>query len=129
RVEHDAAVARAERRDLQVEAAARPAELVHEHDRRPRAALLAVDPGSVDASDLLHRSLPCETSMIMRASRYSRGSIESSMMNSASFECAPKPCSPKRSRVAAWDSSAANAASVPPPSAMVSTVSFLPISA
>src|SRR5262249_58513070 len=117
RVESDAALRRRDRRALKIDAAPRPAVLVNEHDRRSRAALLAVDPGSVGASDRLHRSLPCDTSMIMRVSRYRRGSIESSRMYSASFECAPKPCSPKRSRVAAWDSSAANAASVPPPSA------------
>jgi hypothetical protein len=67
--------------------------------------------------------------MIRRARRYRRGSIESTAMYSASFACAPKPCSPKRSRTGALVFSDANAASVPPPSATVSTASFRPSSA
>ena len=55
--------------------------------------------------------------MIIRVSRYSRGTIESSSTYSRASECAPKPIRPKPSITAASVSSAANAASVPPPAA------------
>ena len=60
--------------------------------------------------------LPRATSMIRRAARYKRGSMESSSMYSLSAECAPKPCRPKRSTTGAFVPKAAKAASVPPPS-------------
>ena len=56
------------------------------------------------------------------------GSIDEMAMYSASFECAPKPAKPKRSMTGPFAFSEANAASVPPPSAMLLTVSSRPIS-
>ena len=56
--------------------------------------------------------------MIIRVSRYRRGVTEFKSTYSASFECAPKPRKPKRSITGALVAAAANAASVPPPSAV-----------
>src|SRR5258706_82665 len=99
RVEDHATVPDQKSFDLQVEAAAGAAVLVHEQDRGTRAAHLAVEAHSIDGSDRAHSALnPRDTSMIRRARRYRRGSIESRATYSASFECAPKPCNPKRSR-------------------------------
>lgn len=83
------------------------------------------------ASSQRYRAPPTrsrETSMTMRDSRYRRGTMEFRSTYSASFECAPAPAKPKRSRTGACVLEAANAASVPPPSALSSISSDLPSS-
>jgi hypothetical protein len=72
-------------------------------------------------------SFPAPTSRIMRASRYIRGSTDRRSIDSRSSECAPAPIGPNPSTTGAFVSSAAKAASVPPPSDRSSTRNRRPI--
>ena len=65
--------------------------------------------------------------MTRRAARYESRLDRSTRTYSSSVECAPNPGSPKRSTAGSFVRSAANAASVPPPSARSSTTSLRPL--